>query len=194
MVALASPFTEPVDDAQQAFRAVLQATARPGLVQSLHAPEAPAPLHAATWAVCLTLMDLDTPVWLAPELASGAVRESLAFHSGCPLMDRPGEAAFVLTQGTALPALDTVAIGSDEAPDAGATVIAQVDALGSGTPLRLAGPGIQDTATLAVQGADPALWSALTANRRLFPSGFDVLLAAPQQVAALPRTVRIQEV
>ena len=190
---LATPFADPVDDCQRSFRAVLRAMSRPGTVEALDAAGAPPPLGGAAWALCLTLADLETPVWAAPEVDSPALRRSLSFHCGCPLAAEPGNAAFVLADGATLPALDRLAVGTDESPERGATLIAQVAGFGGGRTLTLSGPGIRTTATLSVEGLDPALLPALADNRRLFPSGFDVVFAAPGAVAALPRTTLVEE-
>ena len=60
-------FDDPTHDSQTAFRAVLDAFAHPGRIQSLaSALVPPDPLCVATTAILLTLADRDAPVWLAP--------------------------------------------------------------------------------------------------------------------------------
>ena len=78
-------FVDPVLDAQRGFRAALKALAEPGLIQ--HLPSAPRldGLAPATYALCLALLDGDTPVWLAPSFDTPLIRANLAFHCGCPL-------------------------------------------------------------------------------------------------------------
>jgi alpha-D-ribose 1-methylphosphonate 5-triphosphate synthase subunit PhnH len=127
-------FAAPVFDAQSVFRAVMDAMARPGSimpVRTLAAP--PAPLSATAAAVALTLCDHDTPLWLDPALAgSSAVRTWLAFHAGAPLVDGPGDAAFVLVaDAVGLGSLNDFAQGSQEYPDRSTTVILQVESLSS---------------------------------------------------------------
>src|SRR5205085_9658262 len=87
--AVAPGFTEPVLGAQTAFRAVMNAMARPGTVLPLAGiAQAPAPLLPAAAAIALALVDYETPVWLDPALAgASAVGRWLAFHSGAPLTD-----------------------------------------------------------------------------------------------------------
>ncbi len=71
-------------DSQACFRAVLDAMARPGTVHTPGTPaEPPAPLHRATAAALLTLVDVDTPLWLDDEAAAAA--DWIAFHCGAPL-------------------------------------------------------------------------------------------------------------
>ena len=136
MLAAAEPidggFADPVFDAQSVFRAVMDAMARPGDIRRVGALAAPpAPLSAMAAAVALTLCDHDTPLWLDPALAgSSAVRSWLAFHTGAPLIEERGEAAFALVADpTGLGSLAEFAQGSQEYPDRSTTLILQVDAL-----------------------------------------------------------------
>ena len=78
-------FTDPVLDAQRGFRAALKALAGPGLIQTLHATPSLEGLAPATYALCLALLDVDTPLWLAPSFDTPLIRANLAFHCGCPL-------------------------------------------------------------------------------------------------------------
>ncbi len=60
---LAPAFAEPGLESQSAFRAVMTAMSRPGLVQELrHDLSPPAPLSAGAATVALTLFDYETPV------------------------------------------------------------------------------------------------------------------------------------
>ena len=181
-------FADPVLGAQACFRALLDAMARPG---TLHPAGAgltpPAPLHPATGAVLLTLADAETTLWTGEGFAPA--RDWIGFHCGAPPAAL-ASAAFVLAG--ALPDLAALATGTDEQPDASATVILQVAALGSGRGLRLSGPGLRAPATLAVTGLPeqfPALWAA---NHALFPRGVDLILCSGTTVAALPRSLRVE--
>ena len=115
-------------------------------------------------------------------------RRLLRFHCGCPLL-RDG-AAFVLDPAAALMELDA---GSEEEPERGATLILEVEALEEGAGWRLTGPGIRDTHLLRVRGAPPGFVADWTRNRARFPRGVDAILCAGSRIAALPRTVRIEE-
>ena len=193
-------FADPVFDAQSVFKALMDAMARPGNilpVRTLATP--PAPLSATAAAVALTLCDHDTPLWLDEALAgSTAVRSWLAFHTGAPLADAPGEAAFALVADPiGLTSLADFARGSQEYPDRSTTLILQVDALigDAGAPnlLFLEGPGIQTTATLAVSPLPENFLPEWQDNRARFPRGVDTVLAASGAIACLPRTVKIRE-
>jgi alpha-D-ribose 1-methylphosphonate 5-triphosphate synthase subunit PhnH len=190
---LAAGFADPVLDAQRCFRAVLDAMARPGRVHRVGASLCPpAPLDLAASAVLLTLVDADTPLWIdgGPD-ASAWVR----FHCGAPLVTDPGAASFVMAPhaGTA-PPLAALDPGTDEAPQRGATLILQVaDLAADDAGWRLTGPGIEREHRLRVEGAPPGFVAAWRANRAGFPRGVDVILCAGAKLAALPRTVRIDE-
>ncbi len=183
-------FADPVLDAQRSFRAVLEAMARPGRLFTVAAPpEPPPPLCPAAAAMVLTLADADTPLWTD----AGAQAEAWArFHCGCPVVPGPEAASFALATG-APPALSGLAPGTEEAPERGATLILQVALLEPGGGWRLTGPGIEREHRLRVAPLPPGFAAAWEANRACFPCGVDLILCAGDLVAALPRTVRIEE-
>jgi alpha-D-ribose 1-methylphosphonate 5-triphosphate synthase subunit PhnH len=182
-------FTDPVQDAQSCFRAVLEAMSRPGRIQVLPVGATPpAALHPATAAVLLTLADAETSL----HHDAGAEADAwLRFHCGCPTAS-PADAAFVLATGKA-PALSALAQGSDEEPERGATLILQVSALEAGHGWRLTGPGIAREHRLRVEGLPPGFVAEWRAQRAGFPRGVDIILCAGTRIAALPRGIRIEE-
>lgn len=206
-------FADPVFDAQAVFRAVMDAMARPGTivpVKALASP--PEPLSATAAAVALTICDHDTPLWLDSQLAaSAAVYSWLGFHTGVPLVEVPGQAAFALAASPEkLPPLANFGQGCQEYPDRSTTIVLQVDVLAetpvAPTPrlrgvgkgegqrwLLLEGPGIRTTATLLASPLPPSFVEQWQENRARFPRGVDLILAAPGAVACLPRTVQIRE-
>lgn len=183
-------FADPVLDAQSAFRAVLEAMSRPGRIATIdRPPEAPAPLMPAAAAALLTLADIDTPVWSD---AGERVAAWLGFHAGCPIVPTPRAARFALATG-AVPMLDALDPGTEEEPQLSATLILQVAALETGTGWRLTGPGIEHAHHLHVTGLPADFLTQWRAQRRHFPCGVDVILCAGTRLAALPRTVQIEE-
>jgi alpha-D-ribose 1-methylphosphonate 5-triphosphate synthase subunit PhnH len=185
-------FADPVLGSQRTFRAVLDAMAQPGRVVIAEAPPAPPPLHPATAAVCLTLLDFDTPLWLDPVTMTPDVAAYLRLHCGVPFVGTPQAARFLVVAGACrLPALDALDAGTDERPDLSATVVVQVDALAGGVGRRLTGPGIDGSRRLEVRGA-AGLWEAVRANATRFPRGVDFILCAGARLAALPRTTRAE--
>jgi alpha-D-ribose 1-methylphosphonate 5-triphosphate synthase subunit PhnH len=190
MIALSPAFADPVLDAQAAFRAVLDAMSRPGRVLAAgSALRPPAPMMPAAAAVLLALTDADTPLWSD---AGADVEAWLRFHCGAPVVAMPGDAAFVFASATP-PMLDSLRAGTEEKPQQGATLVLQVDALEAGRGWRLTGPGIEHEHRLAVHGAPAGFLAAWAANRARFPRGVDVVLCAGDRLAALPRSVTIEE-
>ena len=181
-----------VTENQAAFRALMDAMARPGEIKSLGRTDAPAPLMAGTAAAVRSLADYETPVWLDAALAAEpAVAAWIRFQTGAPVVTDPREATFALIGDAAdLPDFATFSPGGAEYPDRSATVIAQIAAF-AGETFTLAGPGIQTERTLAAEPLPDDFVARCAANRALFPCGIDLLLVAGDRVAALPRTVRI---
>jgi alpha-D-ribose 1-methylphosphonate 5-triphosphate synthase subunit PhnH len=181
--------------AQSAFRAIMDATARPGSPQPITAaPDAPAPLSGEAAAIVLTLFDQDTPVWLDEPLADAPdLADWVRFHTGAPMVRDPDLSAFALIGDPArLPALDRFNQGAAEYPDRSTTLILQVASFEEGETMILTGPGIRGAQPFRAAPLPSDMSERIAANRSLFPRGVDLLLAAPQRIAALPRSVRLK--
>lgn len=187
-------FADPVADAQKTFRAVLEAMSRPGTIVTAPAlPPAPAPLAASAAALLLALVDYETPLWLDPAARQPAVLDYLRFHCGCPVVEQPDQAAFALVVDAAtMPPLSAFHPGSDEYPDRSTTVIIQVPALDGGERWRLKGPGIRDQAIFNASQLPAGFKGWVQDNHVLFPRGVDLLFAAPDQLAGLPRSTELE--
>jgi alpha-D-ribose 1-methylphosphonate 5-triphosphate synthase subunit PhnH len=184
---------DPVLDAQRAFRALLDAIAHPGRVVALPPVDAPPPLDTAAMAICLTLVDHETPLWLDDRAATPEVLEHLRLHCGCPIVEDPSACRFALVaDAAAVPPITVLEAGTDESPEGSATLIVQVPALAGGRGRRLSGPGIAREAFLDAQGPGEEFWAGLRDNHARFPRGVDVLLTAGATAAALPRTTRVE--
>ncbi len=183
-------FDDPVLDSAESFRAILQAMARPGTPQALPLlPPAPAPLTAEAAAVLLTLLDFETPLWLAAETT---VRDHLRFHTGVAMADAPQAASFALAPiAAAAELMPRLAMGVPDYPDRSATLVLLVDGFEGGLPATLSGPGLAAPRPFAPAGADAAFWEAARANAARFPLGVDLLFAGGGHVAGLPRSTRI---
>lgn len=73
-------FTLAVQDAQHSFRRLLKAMSEPGVIVSLQQLQHGwQPLNVATTSLLLTLVDHETPVWLAPTLHNDLVGRIYAF-------------------------------------------------------------------------------------------------------------------
>ena len=192
---LSDAIPDSVLTAQATFRAVLDAMAAPGTVRPVAARmAAPPPLVDAAAAVALTLCDHDTPVWLDAALRNDQVAAWLRLHCGCRLVAEPHAAAFAFAGAPReLPPIDAFCLGTPDYPNRSATIVLQVEALHGGPPLALRGPGIRDRHVLCAPGLPDDMPVRLAANRALFPRGLDFILAAPNEIAALPRSVRLAD-
>ncbi|HZZ05683.1 phosphonate C-P lyase system protein PhnH [Paraburkholderia sp.] len=185
-------FADPVHDTQAVFRTLLDALSRPGTVGVVEngLPEMRATrAEFAAFAALLTLCDYATPVWLAQ--ADAALGSALRFHTGAPLVDEPGQAAFAyIHEASAMPALESFALGEAESPEHSVTLLIRVDALTGGTPVVLSGPGIQHTTTIAPIGLPEHFWRERAALAPLFPCGIDCYLVCGSTLIGLPRTTQ----
>ena len=200
-------FADPVHGAQQAFRVLLGAMSEPGRLHDLHdaatdglAPddaEMRPPLGVAMAATLLTLLDADTPAHLAGALGNDDARAWLRFHTGARDVPAAAGMTAALARDVDAALWNALALGSDEAPQSGATLIVEVDAL-SGQPLAgavaltLRGAGIETLRNLAVAGLPAAFWQWRIALQAELPRGVDIVLVCGMQVAAIPRSTRVE--
>ena len=191
-IAIEGGFADPVIAGQRAFKAVMDALARPGTIQRLpNEARPPAPLPQGLAEIALTLCDHDSPVWLDAGLVSeNAVCDWLRFHTGATLMNAPAEADFAFVIGD-LPPLATFALGSDEYPDQSTTIVLALPSLTAGPALTLRGPGIKQTAIINPAELPGDFLTRWAENREQFPRGIDLLLVGPEGLIGLPRTTRI---
>ena len=193
MKALTAGLADAAHDSQRIFRTVLDAFAHPGRIVAVPVEvEAPAALNAAATALVLTLIDRDTPLWLAPCFDSPELHDFVRFHTGAPIATRPEDAAFAVVPGDREPMFDGFAVGTDPFPDRSATLIVQVPALRGGPHRTLRGPGIESMTEAAVAGLAPTFWRDWAANHALFPCGVDVVFAAGIELLALPRSIVVE--
>jgi alpha-D-ribose 1-methylphosphonate 5-triphosphate synthase subunit PhnH len=191
-------FHDPALGSQAVFRAALNAVSHPGRLHDMpQVTDLPRHGHGAAAALLLAMVDSDCAVWLSPALANTDAAAWLRFHTGCPWASSPDLARFLwVAKGDALPALNTLAMGSDEYPDQSATVVIEVDALSDcaeqgAHAFNLRGPGIADMQSLSVRGLREDFVEQWEVNHQAFPRGVDVFLATTTQIAGLPRSTRI---
>ncbi|MGD8938053.1 MAG: phosphonate C-P lyase system protein PhnH [Gammaproteobacteria bacterium] len=169
---------------QQHFRLLLDAMARPGKCQTLiNVPDnGPCAL-----AVLATLLDAEVSLADPHALLDSADWPMLQAKS-----TNAETADFVLCDGTRTPDF-TPKLGSLHSPELSATLILMVEELGQGnTHLQLSGPGIAGSQTLMIKGLD-SQWLVLREDWVCaFPMGVDLILVAGKQVAALPRTSKVE--
>lgn len=170
----------PIQSAR-AFRAALEAMARPGTIWPVEGAAPPGSLSVAAGVLVLTLCDGTTPVHLGPSLNSAQLRDWITFHTGAPLVDAEA-ARFAVGTWADLQPVDRFAIGLPDYPDRSATLIVEMPAL-TAQGVRLTGPGIATTAELSLPET-----AAFRANRAIFPLGFDTYLTCGDRLAGLPRS------
>jgi alpha-D-ribose 1-methylphosphonate 5-triphosphate synthase subunit PhnH len=186
-------FDNPVDDAQQVFRAALEAFAHPGRLETLPVTSGqPEGLSPALTALLLTLADPDTPVWLPADVPAAA-RAFLRFHCGCPLVDNLGEATFVcIPAGHAMPALADCAQGLPAYRTAPPRCSWKSPRCTRATRCA-ARPGIETTQSLCVTGLPADFRASWRANNTGFPLGVDLLLASGDEFCAMTRTTLVED-
>ena len=185
--ALLGGFTDAPRQSARAFRAALEAMARPGTVWAVDGATPPAPLSVAAGVLILTLCDGTTPLHLGPSYDLPVVRDWVTFHTGAPLVAAK-DAQFACGTWADLMPVDRFAIGLPDYPDRAATLIVEMPAL-TAQGQRLTGPGIATAAHLSLPET-----AAFRANRALFPQGFDTYLTCGDQVAGLPRSTIVEAV
>jgi len=193
---IAAGFADAVHDSQSVFNDVMQAMARPGSIRAIKPDlSPPAVLTPCCAAVLLALADYDTTVWLdAVAEADADTLRWLRFHTGTKTTQDTEQAQFaVVTAPTALPNLSHFALGTPLYPDRSTTIILQVPELRDGSGWTLSGPGIAETAQLAVPSLPDTFVDQWNANRARFPLGVDTIFCAPDRLACLPRTTCIEE-
>ncbi|MEN8447746.1 MAG: phosphonate C-P lyase system protein PhnH [Cyanobacteria bacterium J06555_13] len=186
-------FIDITRDSQSTFRTLLAALAEPGVAREVTVAIAPPKgMTRPCAAACLTLLDLETVVWLQPGFSED-VQSWLRFHTGCRFTAALDEASFVVVHDLAEIALTDLCWGSAETPELSATLLAQVTALQSDRKVVLTGPGILDKRTVS-----PALpmrfWQDWPHNHAAYPRGVDVFLFDGRAVMGLPRTTSVQTI
>lgn len=174
----------PIQSAQ-AFRAILDAMARPGKIVALCGAAPPAPLSIASGVALLTLTDATTPLHLAGAADCAPVRDWVAFHIGARLVGAE-DAAFALGTWAALQPVSRFAVGQPDYPDRSATLIVEMDHL-TNHGATLTGPGIETATWLSLPET-----AAFRANRSQFPLGFDCLFTCGNRIAGLPRSTKVE--
>lgn len=191
-------FEEPVLDSQENFRAILYAMAYPGRIVTLEKPsQAPEGVHVAAWATLLTLCDASVKFYCdLPEDHMAALSLKTLCHP-VTVEDAHDADMVLLTQPQTWSTLCRFHIGTEEQPELGATVIAQLSYLAPAQDshedgvLSLSGPGIPDQTFLRASGCSPDFWSWRKETESLYPRGIDLFLTCGRFLTAVPRSVRV---
>lgn len=180
-----------VHDSQQAFRAALDALARPGQVRHLGPALPGVALGGALARLLLSLSDDETPVWW-PDTAT-ELPLWLRFHTGAPVAQQPDAASFAVISDLAhLSALIDFAPGSAASPELSCTLLIELPALTGGPSLEWHGPGMAQVQRVGLQGLPDGFWAQWQANHAAFPQGVDILFTCGDAALGLPRTTRVR--
>lgn len=192
MTTATTAFRDPVHDAQRTFRCALEAMARPATWHALPVVPEPLPgLGPGATALALTLLDHEVAAWLSP--GARAAGPGLRFACGVTIAQAPEQADFAFASAAELGALSAFAAGSDIAPETSATLVVEVDGHDGDTGLLCSGPGLAAPTPLHCRGLPPAFAAQWHRQAESLPCGVDIFLVADRLLAALPRTVVLQE-
>ncbi|WP_071517161.1 phosphonate C-P lyase system protein PhnH [Geitlerinema sp. PCC 9228] len=188
-------FAQPITDAQQTFRELLTALSQPAQPRPLPIRlQPPTGLNNGCAVACLTLLDLETQVWLQPGF-SAQVREWLLFHTGCRFSDSPPAADFaIIGDSLAMPALSAFCPGTALDPERSTTLFVQLPSFAQSPNLptvSCSGPGILHPCELSLVGMPPDFWQQWQQNTRRYPLGVDIVFFTEEQVLGLPRTTQV---
>jgi alpha-D-ribose 1-methylphosphonate 5-triphosphate synthase subunit PhnH len=188
---LAPGLLDGVHDSQQAFRAVLDALARPGQVRAIGPALPGVALGGALARLLLSLTDDETPVWW--QCADTDLSQWLRFHTGAPVAAREEMASFaVFAHGVQGLVLSDFASGTAQSPEFSTTLLVELPSLLEGPRLEWRGPGIADVQRVGLQGLPDDFWAQWQANHAAFPQGVDMVFTCGEHVLGLPRTTRIR--
>ena len=186
-------FADPVHDAQRAFRAALDALARPGRRVDLGQSIPGLALSAAMAHLLLALTDDGSAVWWQD--GGAATAQWLRFHTGAGVAPTPQAAAFAsILEPAGMPALEAFTQGTAESPELSATLLIEVRSFNEGPALQWHGPGIANGCGVRLDGVPPGFWTHWQANHARFPQGVDVIFTCGAQAMGLPRTTRVSRV
>lgn len=175
---------------QRTFRTVVDCMAKPGKVGRISTESSSGSDSGAAVTLCRCLLDHEVSVAVVgfdPSLSEYILRVT-----GSRVADLFEADFIVASEFEALAAVEHAKIGSDEFPDASATIILACDRIGAGpVQLELSGPGVPSVRSLSLDGLDPELLESILDRNADYPLGIDVILvSAAGDIACLPRTTR----
>lgn len=188
---LAAGLVDGVHEGQQAFRAVLDALARPGQVRAIGPALPGVALGGAMARLLLSLSDEETPVWW--QRVDARLQHWLRFHTGAGVAERPELASFAVLAdiGQGLGLAD-FAWGTAAAPEFSSTLLIELPSLEDGPALEWRGPGIQEVQRVGLHGLPADFWTQWQANHAAFPQGVDIIFTCGDNALGLPRTTRVR--
>lgn len=188
-----------VFDAQAHFRLIMDSMARPGKINVLNGVSInpPAALNRASAVVGLALLNADVSYYVSEHADPTGVAAYFVVNTSSQAASAD-EADFLFLTGTENPdQLDQAKTGTLAYPDTSAFVVIDVTAISStprpGLMLTLAGPGVNGSKTVFVDGLNSDLLDTLSQKNAEYPLGVDTILTdANDQIICIPRSVRIK--
>lgn len=177
---------DPVHDTRTTFRALVDATSRPGTVEQT-------PVESAAYAVVSTLVDHEVTFYGD----DGTLRTALERESRLSPTSFE-EADVALVDGTTDGRVTDAKRGTLKEPSDGATIVYDVDELlaqpveDRSLAVSVAGPGVLDERRFGVGGLPGSEVTAIADAQSTYPRGVDVYLCAADRVVALPRSVDVE--
>ena len=164
-------FQDLIHDSQSTFKVLLDALSRPGTVKQITAQlTPPSGLNTACAAACLTLLDLETQIWLQPGL-NEEVKDWLLFHTGCRFTGDAKQADFaVVWDLDNIPDLSHFKHGTPVYPEDSTSLLIQVETQNfpSLRQQTLTGAGINGQITMPINL--PAIfWQQWQQNHNSYP-------------------------
>lgn len=186
-------FSSQTFDSQQVFRHLLDAMASPGSIRELDLPLEPeTPVHHASGAILLTLMDFETPFWTDLENKNSAV-QWLRFHTGAPYTYTSSQSAFALvTDYDEFETPEQFNRGTIESPDHSTTLVIHTRGMDDRGRIRLTGPGIKKERFINLKGIRESFFAKRAQLFQDYPLGVDMIFVCDRQFAAIPRTTRME--
>ncbi|EJJ24779.1 phosphonate C-P lyase system protein PhnH [Rhizobium sp. CF142] len=172
----------PTDDDMRTnatFDALMWALARPGRSQPLPFP--------GLLALAESLLDRECSFFCSDERLKADIARTGANAVALP------QAEYVFTsigERSDISALSAMLSGNLLYPDVSATIFGEAQ-IGSGTRLRLTGPGVNGSIDIAVGGVHLDFW-ALRAEAIRYPLGWDIYLADGASLIGIPRSTKIE--
>lgn len=173
------PYTTSEARSRETFLALMWALSYPGRTQALPDYDEPFALIGET------LLDLETS-FFTPDVQ---LRTRLA-QTGARLLEteRAAYHFYPVLDDLALTTIASASVGSLSYPDQAATLIIGAH-FGRGSALSLAGPGINGSAIIQIDGIPASFWTLR--KRSAFPLGWDVFFVDGLAVLGLPRSTKV---
>jgi alpha-D-ribose 1-methylphosphonate 5-triphosphate synthase subunit PhnH len=161
------------------FDALMWALARPGRAQPLPFP--------GLLALAESLLDRECSFFCSDE----RLKAEIAGTGANAVSLHHAEYVFAsVSERADISALSAMLSGNLLYPDASATIFAEAQ-IGSGTKLRLTGPGVNGFIDIAVGAVHPDFW-ALRAEAIHYPLGWDIYLTDGASLIGIPRSTKIE--